>query len=235
MIVVLLLLGALVALTTGLVVAGSGNLNGSFENVESERALWAAEAGCAQGLVQLKADSNWPGFAKPQTLGDTDLAFEVKTYRNPSPMPRGGVVPVGMVYLHSRGKTYHGRTREAGILVSTDFGAMSYAVLTKDKLTLDNARVDVMDPKLLKSLAGAADLGSVSATSEVSLTKSFVDGNYDLPDAGKVVTTDSTITGNRRTIAHLSFPDVVLPAGPSPESSPDQSFSGGSHSLLPGV
>lgn len=235
-IIVLLLLGSLAALATGVVIAGSGNLNASFEGVESEKALWAAQAGCAQGLVKLKDDSNWAGFGAFQAIPSSDLEFDVTTYRNPQLTPKGGGIPAGNVYLHAVGRTRTGKTREVGAMVSTSFGALSYAILASSSLLVDGgALVDVRDPATNLVVAGGADVGLTSDTGTMNLLSSTINGNYDLPDvAGAPVTTGSTIAGIRRTVASITYPDVTLPVGADPDSAADATFSGaGPHPPLP--
>jgi len=229
-----MLLGALAALATGMVIAGSGNLSASFEGVDSERALWAARAGTALGLVKLKDDSNWPGFGSPQSLSGTDHTFEVTTYRNPQQAPRGGVVPVGLVYLHAIGRTRSGKVREMGTLTTTSFGAMSYAVLAKDSMLLDNAQVDVRDPATNLVIPGFSDLALSSPAGSMTLSGSTITGNLDMPTLATLTNT-SAVSGIRRVFTSLTYPDVVLPAGADPESAPDMTFSSGTHALPPGV
>lgn len=229
-VVVLLVLAALVALASGMVIAGSGNLNGSFESVESEKALWTAQAGIAEGLVRLSSDNSWAGMTS--TIASTSNTFQVTTYRNPEVTPRGVTVPPGTIYIHSRGQTRTGKAREAGLLVKTGYGAMSYAILAKQNIEIDGGTVEIRDPLTDLPLPGPADLGSVNGNIELK-GSSTVNGNADLSDSA-TLTGLGMLTGIRRTMSPPTFPDVVLPPGPNPETQPDAAYSGGLHTLDPG-
>jgi len=230
-VVVLLVLAALVALASGMVIAGSGNLNGSFENVESEKALWAAQAGIAEGFVRLSNDNLWAGMTS--SVGSTDSTFQVTTFREPEVTPRGVAVPPGTIYIHSRGQTRAGKIREAGLMVKTGFGAMSYAILAKEKIEVDGGVVEVRDPLTNLPIPGSSDLGAVNGNIELK-GSTTVNGNADLPDSA-TLTGLGMLTGIRRTISAPTFPDVQLPVGADPETATDIDFDGGVHVLPPGV
>lgn len=235
-IVVLLLLGSLAALATGVVIAGSGNLNASFQGVESEKALWAAQAGSSLALVRLKDDTNWAGFGGLQSIPNSDLQFNATTYRHPQLTPKGAAIPTGMVYIQTIGQTHTGKTREMGVLVSTSFGALSYPILAKDSLKVIKATVDVRDPATNLVLPGSADVAVSGSSGTIDMTDCTVNGNYDIPVLHPNLPPDPTriVTGIRRPAPSLTYPDVTLPAGADPESASDASFSGpGPHPPLP--
>ncbi|MBS2039720.1 hypothetical protein JST97_32340 [bacterium] len=143
----LLILSVLVSLTTAMVLLGGGNLAGSYQSVQADQAVYAAEAGAWRAAKELALSSSWTPPTTNTTLPATQAQFLVKLYPAGSLTPQGLTVPGGLTYVLSTGAVPSGKTKQVGMMVKTGVGALNYAALTVNSILVDGgSAIDSRDP-----------------------------------------------------------------------------------------
>lgn len=143
----LLIITVLVSLTSAMVVLGSGNLAGSYQSVQSDQAVYAAEAGAWRAAKELALNSSWTPPTTNTTLPATQSQFLVKLYSAGAVTPQGVTVPGGLTYILSTGAVQSGKTKQVGMMIKTGVGALNYAALTVNGILVDGGSgIDSRDP-----------------------------------------------------------------------------------------
>lgn len=179
-IVVLLVLTVLAIVMATSVRLSSGSLQEISGTEKRERAYRAAEAGAKLALQELRKDAAWTSFDPAvQAMPGQDANFEVKVFTSSGPdAPSNGVVvPPGLLYLESTGRTQAGERSQVGLMVRANGGVLDFAAVVRDKVVLKNgAVVEARDP--------ATDLTLTSAATVV--TNSILPGSITLSDNARI-------------------------------------------------
>lgn len=131
-IVTLLVLSVVVVLSYALMDLGVQNLNHAQANLQSKKALLAAEAGITQSLRRLRDDRSWSGAGLPGVLTTGKERYSVEVTNNSAGAanliaPNGALVPPGTVYLLSTGfaeRDVH--RRQVGVLVRVNHSGVGF-------------------------------------------------------------------------------------------------------------
>ncbi len=237
----LLIVTVLVTLTSAMVVLGSGNLAGSFQSVQAEQAVYAAEAGAWRAAKELALSSSWTPPTTNTTLPATQSQFLVRLYPAGATTPQGVVVPGGLTYVLSTGATLSGKTKQVGMMVKTGVGALNYAALTKNGITVDGgSAVDSRDPLTDAVVPNPSTLAvnSPAATIVVDHGSSVAGSAYVGPGAPTTQITvggGSSISGSLGALTGaIPLTPVTLPSDPSALPSTGAS-SGATVNFTPGA
>lgn len=120
----------------------SSQLTISDSLVNSQQALYAAEAGLADGLVALTEDVDFDGYPDPVKLSGGTASYTVQVFDNrdgslAGPLPNGIAVPAGLVYVLATGSANNGIERRMGGLVRVSASeALQGAVADQFSLSL---------------------------------------------------------------------------------------------------
>lgn len=224
LVVGMLMVTVLVTLTSAMVILGSGNLAGSFQQVQTDQAVCAAEAGGWRAALELSKNSNWTPPGGNITLPHTGSQFGVQLFTAGSTTPNGVVVPAGLIYVLSTGATPSGRTKQVGMMIKTGVGALNYAALTGWGITVSGgSELDSRDPATDLVLP---DPASIAVNSPMPAIPIMVSGGSHIQGSAYVgpgastsqiqVIGGSSISGAQGALsAAIPMPPVTLPSDPS--------------------
>ncbi|MCE7868789.1 hypothetical protein DYH09_00250 [bacterium CPR1] len=225
-VVVLLVMAIMAAVAVGITTLGLGNLSLTGSTVNSERAVYAAEAGVHHALAELKSN---PGLASlPGTFNvgsGTDLRYTVEIFRGALSPPASPVeVPANHVYVLGTGILPSGVTRRVGVMVGSGGSPWIYAGFAANKIAIkQSSQVQSYDSALglvsIGTIPNVAHLGSNLVDVDAILVDgSSVDGTgYSAPAAppGAIsLINGGTIAGTTSMGALLDLPLVGLPSDP---------------------
>ena len=218
----LLMITVLVTLTSAMVIIGSGNLAGSFQAVQSDQAVYTAEAGAWRAARELANSASWTPSTTNTTLPNTQSQFLVKLYPAGSTTPQGVVVPGGLIYALSTGSTTSGKTKQVGMMVKVGVGALNYAALTVNGITVSGgSAVDSRNPVTDAVVANPSSVAvnTPGQTISVSGGSSIAGSAFVGPGASTSlisVTGGSSIAGTLGTLSGaVPLTPVTLPSDPS--------------------
>ncbi len=133
--IALMVLVVLVVMVVAVGILGSQHLNLVKSNLRSTTAVYAAEAGIAAALVELKANPGWSaGFQNVDDLeGEWDPRYSVSVTNNNlgggvMTAPDGTEVPAGCVYLLATGTCQGVQPRRVAVMLTAGGGAFRYCI-----------------------------------------------------------------------------------------------------------
>jgi hypothetical protein len=228
-VVVLLVMAIMAVVAVGITTMGLGNLTLTGSTVNSERAIYAAEAGVNHALVELKANPT-TFAALPGTFNvgsGTDLKYTVQVFRGPLSPPASPVeVPGGHIYLQGTGILPSGVSRRVGVMVRFGSSPWIYAGFAANKISVkQRSFVQSYDSTLglvsRGTIPNMAHLGSnLVDVDAIVVDDSSVDGTgYSAPAAppGAIsLINGGTIAGTTSMASPITLPLVGLPTDPDP-------------------
>ncbi|MFH1453287.1 MAG: hypothetical protein ABIH00_04830 [Armatimonadota bacterium] len=154
-IIVLLTVSLLVIISFMVVVLNALNLQMVTKNRDTVKAYWAAQAGLADSLAQLKLDLNWAAGFASKAMNNNEGNYTVTFTPGSNPYSTnntsGGTavtgwnnttVPAGCVHLVSTGSFGKGiKTSQAIVYGSSGGSFFRYPYLTQDKITINRGFV----------------------------------------------------------------------------------------------
>ncbi|MCA9794329.1 MAG: pilus assembly PilX N-terminal domain-containing protein [Candidatus Eremiobacteraeota bacterium] len=122
LVVVMSVLALVLMIGVAATTLSSSQLTISDSMVHSQQAVYAAEAGLADGLVALTEDADFDGYPDPVKLQGNDTSYLVQVFDNRggtlgSGLPNGIVVPNGLVYVLATGFANNGAERRMGAMI----------------------------------------------------------------------------------------------------------------------
>ena len=241
LVTVLMVIGILATITAAVITMGTGTLKTSFQNLQSEKALYAADAAGKLALVELANSASWPGLPL-QNFGSGPEQIQVDIFASGSTTPHGLTVPAGQTYVLATGISERGLRRQVGMTVTPGAGSLDFAVVADQSITLDGgSHIDSRDPLTDAVLPDPSNIATNAITPPaIALSGgSSIAGNAnagkDAAPGAIQVTGGSSISGTQGNLtAPIPLDPVVLPSDPS--LSPPTSLSGGvTQNLSPGV
>ncbi|MBN9417333.1 MAG: hypothetical protein J0I12_17940 [Candidatus Eremiobacteraeota bacterium] len=218
----LLIVSVLVSLTSAMVLLGSGNLAGSFQSVQADQAVYAAEAGGWRAAKELALSSSWTPPTTNTTLPVTGSQFSVRLFASGALTPQGVTVPAGLTYVLSTGAVPSGKTKQVGMMIKTGVGALNYAALTVNGISLNgDSSVDSRDPLTDLVLPNPASVAVNTPGAGISLGggSHIAGAAYVGPGASTSLITvggGSTISGTLGALSSaIPLTPVTLPSDPS--------------------
>ncbi len=158
--IALMVLVVLVVMVVAVGVLGSQHLNLVRANLRSTTAIYAAEAGIARSLVELKANRGWSaGFQNVEMVGEWDPGYSVAVTNNNlggglMTAPDGTEVPAGCVYLLATGTCKGVNPRRVAVMLKAGGGGgFRYVIASGGTINLS---------------AGCDITGSIKATGSVT-------------------------------------------------------------------
>lgn len=237
----LLMLAVLATLTTAMVVIGSGNLAGSFQSVQADQAVYAAEAGGWRAALELSKNSTWTPPGGNTTLPATQSQYAVQLFPSGSTTPHGLVVPGGLTYILATGASYSGKTKQVGMMVKTGVGAANYAALTVNSISVDGgSAIDSRDPitDLVLPNPASVAVNTPGATISLSGGSNVMGSAFVGPGASTSLISlggGCSISGTQGALsAAIPLTAVTLPSDPS-ALPPGGATSGAVVNFTPGV
>ena len=97
LVTVLMVIGILATITAAVITMGTGTLKTSFQNLQSEKALYAADAAGKLALVELANSASWPGLPL-QNFGSGPEQIQVDIFASGSTT---GITPLGVKAIAS--------------------------------------------------------------------------------------------------------------------------------------
>lgn len=207
------MVGLVAVIGTAVVAVGHGNLASAFAAAQSEKALYAAEAGAWLGVVEATKNPLWNGFnraVRPMTNGPE--TYQVDVYRSGETV-NGLTVPPGLTYVLATGRARNGLSRQVGMMIQTGVGALDYAVMAKETILVrGGSAIDSRDPVTGDVLPDPASVATyaVADGSIVVDGGSFIHGDAmagpNAPGTAVVESGGSDVTG---VIGNLTAQGVV--------------------------
>lgn len=172
-IIVMIVLSLLAVITATVVKISSGTLQTTALAGDREAAFRAAESGARLGLKELIDDPNWTDFGGPVDMPGGEASYEVQVFTDSGPAPDNGVVvPTGMSYIQSTGRSKNGGTATAqrvtqiGLMIKQNGGVLDYAAAVNGSILVRNGGVvESRDPATDDVLPAAATVVTNSTAS----------------------------------------------------------------------
>ncbi len=140
--IALMVLVVLVVMVVAVGILGSQHLNLVKANLRSTTAVYAAEAGIAAALVELKGNPGWSaGFQNVEVQGEWDPRYSVSVTNNDlgggvMTAPDGTEVPAGCVYLLATGTCQSVQPRRVAVMLTAGGGAFRYVIASGGNIDL---------------------------------------------------------------------------------------------------
>ncbi|MBX3169394.1 MAG: hypothetical protein KF760_18485 [Candidatus Eremiobacteraeota bacterium] len=217
----LLIVTVLVTLASAMVIIGSGNLAGSFQSVQTDQAVYAAEAGAWRAAKELSDNASWVPPTTNTTLPATQSQYLVQLFDPGEANPVGVTVPPGLKLVLATGAVPSGKTKQVGFMLKTGVGALNYAALTVNGITVDGgSAIDSRDPITDGVLTAPSSVAvntpgqTISVTGGSSIAGSAFVGpgastSLILADPGSITGTLGSLSGA------IPLTGVTLPSDPS--------------------
>lgn len=148
---ILLMLTILAMVAVLLAGLGSANQRLARSETESDKAVYAAEAGLTIALESYLQDATYNGNTVPQAFGQSGQTFQITLYTETSPPPSGAAVPPNHVLVSSQGYAGQGASRTVSALVT-----MRKPTEAQDNALYAGRRVNIIDGGVAVSNANVA-------------------------------------------------------------------------------
>lgn len=218
----LLIVTVLVTLASAMVIIGSGNLASSFQSVQADQAVYAAEAGAWRAAKELSSNPTWVPLTTNTTLPATQSQYLVQLYDAGAPNPVGVTIPSGLKLVLATGAVPSGKTKQVGFMIKTGVGALNYAALTVNGITVDGgSAIDSRDPVTDGVLTAPSSVAVNTPGQAISVTggSSIAGSAFVGPGASTSlinVAGGSSITGTLGSLSGaIPLTGVTLPSDPS--------------------
>jgi hypothetical protein len=223
---IILLALLITAIIVGLTILGQHSALLAGRQLAGEQAYYAAEAGIAAGLVELKREGELPTNPWTRKMEGSDDEFTVELIGNSGTtdlkIPGGPTLAPGTTYLMSVGES-RGRRRQVGATIAPEGGRGPVGVLARNYLFQGGAVLDAYDSNLGDyGPATAVDNTDLLATNESSGLSYFTADPVDVqgkifvgpggdPDSqiGPLISHD----GAESLSAPIEIPEVSPPTG----------------------
>lgn len=150
MVGILLMLTILAMVASLMLLLGSSNLRMARNEIESEKALNAAEAGLAIALEHYIRDQAYSGEVTPVGFGSTGQTYTINLYDSTTGSPDGTNIPDNHTLIRADGFTQRGTTRTVTAMVTARLTTQAHdnALLAGDRIFLENAFLQTYDSAL---------------------------------------------------------------------------------------